>query len=189
MKMFKFAALVTTSFFGLALMGGTANAVPCSDETTGIFKDAGFSDPAYDACVDGGAGNDQGNGGIVDGGFDGHNDWVEVAMLSDEAGPDGTFDILAAWWNTYDELIVTLKDGGTCPNGDKWSAYYLIQNLSGTVYWRYGQGGNGNTGCDGDLNYKEIGSVLGITEGNVKVRVFRAREKLLQILNGGASEH
>ena len=34
----------------------------------------------------------------------------------------------------------------------------------------------------GDLNYKEIGKVLGITEGNVKVRVFRAREQLLKIL-------
>lgn len=36
----------------------------------------------------------------------------------------------------------------------------------------------------GDLNYKEIGSILGITEGNVKVRVFRAREKLLSLLEG-----
>ncbi|QTQ17424.1 RNA polymerase sigma factor [Treponema parvum] len=32
------------------------------------------------------------------------------------------------------------------------------------------------------LNYKEIGKVIGITEGNVKVRVFRAREKLLTFL-------
>ncbi|HAH63064.1 MAG TPA: RNA polymerase subunit sigma-24 [Treponema sp.] len=34
----------------------------------------------------------------------------------------------------------------------------------------------------GDLNYKEIGKTLGITEGNVKVRVFRAREQLAKIL-------
>lgn len=34
----------------------------------------------------------------------------------------------------------------------------------------------------GRLNYKEIGTILGITEGNVKVRVFRARERLLAIL-------
>ncbi|MCR4789897.1 MAG: RNA polymerase sigma factor [Treponemataceae bacterium] len=33
-----------------------------------------------------------------------------------------------------------------------------------------------------ELNYKEIGRVLGITEGNVKVRVFRAREQLAKIL-------
>jgi len=33
-----------------------------------------------------------------------------------------------------------------------------------------------------DLNYKEIGAILGITEGNVKIRVFRARKKLLKIL-------
>jgi RNA polymerase sigma factor (sigma-70 family) len=33
-----------------------------------------------------------------------------------------------------------------------------------------------------DLNYKEIGKVLGISEGNVKVRVFRGRERLLRIL-------
>ncbi len=30
----------------------------------------------------------------------------------------------------------------------------------------------------GSLNYKEIGGILGISEGNVKVRVFRAREQL-----------
>lgn len=34
----------------------------------------------------------------------------------------------------------------------------------------------------GGLNYKEIGKVLGITEGNVKVRVFRAREQLLKLI-------
>lgn len=34
----------------------------------------------------------------------------------------------------------------------------------------------------GDLNYKEIGRVLGITEGNVKIRIFRAREQLIKII-------
>jgi len=34
----------------------------------------------------------------------------------------------------------------------------------------------------GELNYKEIGRVLGITEGNVKVRVFRAREQLSRLI-------
>ncbi|TFG83642.1 MAG: RNA polymerase subunit sigma-24, partial [Spirochaetales bacterium] len=34
----------------------------------------------------------------------------------------------------------------------------------------------------GGLNYKEIGKVLGITEGNVKVRVFRAREALATLM-------
>jgi RNA polymerase sigma-70 factor (ECF subfamily) len=33
-----------------------------------------------------------------------------------------------------------------------------------------------------DLNYKEIGKMIGISEGNVKVRIFRAREKLSAIL-------
>ena len=36
-----------------------------------------------------------------------------------------------------------------------------------------------------ELNYKEIGRVLGISEGNVKVRVFRARERLAALLEGG----
>lgn len=36
----------------------------------------------------------------------------------------------------------------------------------------------------GDLNYKEIGLVLGITEGNVKVRMFRAREQLQKLIGG-----
>jgi len=34
----------------------------------------------------------------------------------------------------------------------------------------------------GELNYKEIGRSLGISEGNVKVRVFRARERLAVFL-------
>lgn len=33
-----------------------------------------------------------------------------------------------------------------------------------------------------DLNYKEIGKVLGISEGNVKVRIFRARKLLEEIV-------
>lgn len=33
-----------------------------------------------------------------------------------------------------------------------------------------------------ELNYKEIARVLGITEGNVKIRIFRAREQLAKIL-------
>jgi RNA polymerase sigma-70 factor, ECF subfamily len=37
----------------------------------------------------------------------------------------------------------------------------------------------------GQLNYKEIGTILRITEGNVKVRVFRARERLLELLKEG----
>ncbi len=37
----------------------------------------------------------------------------------------------------------------------------------------------------GRLSYREIGAVLGITEGNVKVRVFRARERLLDLLKEG----
>jgi len=35
------------------------------------------------------------------------------------------------------------------------------------------------------LNYREIGDVLGISEGNVKIRVFRAREKLAIIFKEG----
>lgn len=34
-----------------------------------------------------------------------------------------------------------------------------------------------------ELNYKEIGRALGISEGNVKVRVFRARERLMELLS------
>lgn len=36
----------------------------------------------------------------------------------------------------------------------------------------------------GDLDYKAIGKVLGISEGNVKVRVHRARKKLEESLSG-----
>jgi len=36
----------------------------------------------------------------------------------------------------------------------------------------------------GDLGYKEIAKIMGISEGNVKVRAFRARERLAQMLDG-----
>ena len=36
----------------------------------------------------------------------------------------------------------------------------------------------------GGMSYKEIGKVLGITEGNVKVRAFRAREAILSLMEG-----
>lgn len=39
----------------------------------------------------------------------------------------------------------------------------------------------------GELNYKEIGRALGISEGNVKVRVFRARERLARLLQKDGS--
>lgn len=37
----------------------------------------------------------------------------------------------------------------------------------------------------GELSYREISSILGISEGNVKVRAYRAREKLAQNLKDG----
>lgn len=37
----------------------------------------------------------------------------------------------------------------------------------------------------GDLSYREIGSILGISENNVKVRIFRARERLEKALVEG----
>ena len=37
------------------------------------------------------------------------------------------------------------------------------------------------------MSYKEIAKVLGITEGNVKVRAFRAREALVSLLDEGGS--
>jgi len=38
-----------------------------------------------------------------------------------------------------------------------------------------------------EMNYREIGRALGINEGNVKVRVFRARERLTALLHGIAA--
>ena len=37
----------------------------------------------------------------------------------------------------------------------------------------------------GDLSYREIGAILGISESNVKVRIFRARERLEKALGEG----
>ncbi|MDR2078669.1 MAG: RNA polymerase sigma factor [Treponema sp.] len=39
----------------------------------------------------------------------------------------------------------------------------------------------------GEFNYKKIGQILGISEGNVKVRVFRARERLAGLLRKDGS--
>ncbi|MCF7927680.1 MAG: RNA polymerase sigma factor [Spirochaetales bacterium] len=37
----------------------------------------------------------------------------------------------------------------------------------------------------GQLNYRQIGNLLGISESNVKVRVYRGREKLAELLKRG----
>ncbi|MDR2479851.1 MAG: RNA polymerase sigma factor [Treponema sp.] len=39
-----------------------------------------------------------------------------------------------------------------------------------------------------EMNYKEIGRTLNISEGNVKVRVFRARERLAILLRPGTGD-
>jgi RNA polymerase sigma-70 factor (ECF subfamily) len=39
-----------------------------------------------------------------------------------------------------------------------------------------------------ELNYKEIGRALGISEGNVKIRVFRARERLAKLLESTSKQ-
>jgi RNA polymerase sigma-70 factor (ECF subfamily) len=41
----------------------------------------------------------------------------------------------------------------------------------------------------GEMNYKDIGRTLGISEGNVKVRVFRARERLSAMMDADARGH
>jgi len=40
-----------------------------------------------------------------------------------------------------------------------------------------------------EMSYREIGRVLGISEGNVKVRVFRARERLAVLLKREEDQH
>lgn len=40
----------------------------------------------------------------------------------------------------------------------------------------------------GDFNYKQIASVVGISEGNVKIKVHRARIKLRKFLQAGVSK-
>jgi len=40
-----------------------------------------------------------------------------------------------------------------------------------------------------EMNYREIGRALGVNEGNVKVRVFRARERLSALLRGIADSN
>ena len=37
----------------------------------------------------------------------------------------------------------------------------------------------------GDLTYREIGNILNLSEGNVKVKVHRARNRLKEILASG----
>jgi len=40
----------------------------------------------------------------------------------------------------------------------------------------------------GDFNYKQIASVVGVSEGNVKIKVHRARIKLRKFLQTGVSK-
>lgn len=125
---------------GLAALGisGIASAIPC---TVGFVNGGG----ANYTCQDGPA-NDQNDKAAVLNvapGYFGQTDWIELAKAEEEGNsglpfvqlvvtpqPDGT-DSAGTWsinpnvWNTYDNLLIVLKDGRT--TGDIfWSAYDVV---------------------------------------------------------------
>ena len=148
-----------------ALIGySQAWAVPCSDSDTGVFLNDGTQ--AWASCEDGGATNDPFPGDLIFGGmtFEALSKQntdsekiptpdVEFTEIVDinlvvsplNNAPNGTwaFDDIGG----YLSYIIVLKGGGTAPDGDKWAAYLLDNDLfaasstwSGT--WIYGQNAN-----------------------------------------------
>jgi len=154
--------IVTGLVSSLALIWGitgSAQAVPCSDTTSGIFTDSGFTTAAYSTCHDGGSTNDSATELNTQSVF-GFTDWVYLDKTG-EAGPvdiglsiTGQGDIEGEWsfnpatWSAYNFITIVLKDGGTAPDGDKWSAYLIDPAGLSSGWWRYG--------LDDSGSYKQI---------------------------------
>ena len=143
----------------LAMIGAQAQAVPCSDATSGVFLADGTQ--AWSSCTDGAVVNDPFPSSLTLDSmtFDAlqKTSWEETGLLTETLvdisltvtpslqATSGTwsFTNLAA----YDSYVIVLKDGATAPDGVNWSAYLLDSSLfnstAGSTWsgdWTYGIG-------------------------------------------------
>ena len=138
--------LSLTLFSVLAIMfSNTASAVPCADATSGVFvnlTDTPLTSIAQD-CIDGTTSND--SEGVLNAGtgFFDINTWVLLDKTDDlvdggigltggtPGDISGDFSFNASVWDSYQDVIIVLKDGGsTIDKNIKWSAYLLMDGVS-----------------------------------------------------------
>ena len=138
------------------MLSTTASAVPCSDPASGVFDNLTDMNSISTACLDGASSNHS-ESELNTNNFFGLDTWAFLDKTDDliDGGigltgglPDttsGTFSFDSTLWDSYSDIIVILKDGGTGPDnqGPSWSAYLLTQDTY-EGFWVYGSGSNGN---------------------------------------------
>ena len=153
----RFLAALATGLLVVG-MGGVAQAVPCSDTSTGVFVDGSS---IVLTCENGTGSNDSES--AVDG-FFGVSDWVKLDKTDEpESGDsgnvdtdlwtgdftltDGYFTLYDDIWTDFSSLMVVLKDGGVTdssvdpPTTVQWSAY-LLTSPELAYDWIYGYNDN-----------------------------------------------
>lgn len=152
----KILSLTIVSLFSV-MLSTTASAVPCSDLNTGVFDNETDLNSISSACIDGTSSNHSEadlNAGL---GFFGIDTWSFLDKTDDSIDGgigltggtpgtiSGTFSFDSTVWDSYTDITVILKDGGTGQNnqGPQWSAYLLTQDTY-AGFWVYGEGMNGN---------------------------------------------
>lgn len=137
-------ALSLTLFSVLSIMfSNIAVAVPCSDTTSGVFDNLIDLNTISMDCTDGitqNASEDVLNAGT---GFFNIDTWVLLDKTDDFVNGgigltggtpgdlSGDFSFNASVWDSYQDVIIVLKDGGSITDPDtKWSAYLLMDAVS-----------------------------------------------------------
>jgi hypothetical protein len=136
--------LSLTLFSVLAIIfSNTASAVPCSDTTSGVFDNLTDLNSISMDCTDGTSANDKESILNAGTGFFNINTWVlldktddlvdgGIGLTGGTAGDiAGDFSFNASVWDSYQDVIIVLKDGGsTIDKNIKWSAYLLMDGVS-----------------------------------------------------------
>ena len=141
--------LSLTLFSMLSIMfSNAATAVTCG--TGGVFVSSTDQTSIAQDCLDSVAGD--ANDSIADlnaGSFFGIDTWLFLDKTDDfinggidltGGAPDsidGTFSFNASIWDSYNDVVIVLKGGGsTTDKTVKWSAYHLIDGVT-NGYWVY----------------------------------------------------
>ena len=128
----------------LLLLGTQAQAVPCSDTSTGVFLSS-TTTAAGSACEDGSGSNDPFPSDYIgfpdmnydalqkinytDGGGQASETQIDINLVITPTGAatNGTWSFTNV--AEYSEYVIVLKDGGTYPDGVNWAAYLLDTSL------------------------------------------------------------
>jgi hypothetical protein len=166
----------------------SANALPCSQ---GFVNGGGA--PNY-SCQDGGSNVSNDNASeLNNGSYFGENTWeflskqdtpgsltqpvdIDLVVSPTTGTQSGTWSFNAGVWDSYDQILIVIKDGKTSPNNVFWSAY-LVNPTDSSGNWDLGQKSLSHLSVYGIQSVPEASAtlLLSIALGGV---AFLGRKKL-----------